>query len=119
HIEAVCWIEPDLVYRNVIRAPAFSRECAGPVNVAIRWPVKVGGIALQRVSGELFDVNSYRCGEPLRSQDVVAGRRAVRAGVLRQPERAATRVARHQGRAVLDSGGGPGEDGDAWPNGAH
>src|SRR2546428_2047410 len=83
-IDAGLRTERDLVHGRVVRVAALFVKRPAGVEIAVGRTIKLGGVALERMSAELLDVDRHRRGYALCAEGVEAQRAAVRAG--QQPQ---------------------------------
>ena len=59
-VEAILWPQHDFVDGNVVRPLALFVEHTGRIEVAVGWGIQLGGVALQGMGAELFDIHRHR-----------------------------------------------------------
>ena len=101
-VEPVLGQHLDLVDRLVAGRSPFRAERSVGAHIAVRRGVERGRIRLQRMGGELLDIDLRRGGQALAAQRVVGQRRAVHPGEQGQPVPPPRLVRGHQRRGVLD-----------------
>ena len=82
-VEAILWPQHDFVDGNVVRPLALFVEHTGRIEVAVGWGIQLGGVALQGMGAELFDIHRHRGCQALGAKRVKPHRATVRIGAER------------------------------------
>ena len=69
-IEAILGPQGDLVHGHIAWPLALGVEDPGRIEVSIRWRIQLGGVALQGMSAELFDIDRHRRRQTLGAEGV-------------------------------------------------
>ena len=101
-IQAIFWLQLDLIDRLVAGVLALLSEHAVRADVSVWRPIEFGHVGFQRMGGKLLDVDLCRSREALGAQRVVPQRRAVRVLEQWQAMLGARLVRRDERRRVLD-----------------
>ena len=111
-VEPVFGPQLHLIDRLVgLRAPC-GREAAVGGQIAVRGAIEVGGVALQRMRGELLHIDLYGRGETLGAQGVELGGLPVLGQTRRQAMHGSRLVGGDERRGVLDGRRGSRQMGD-------